>query len=1016
MPNEANNAASSANTILGKVTNMMTTPEGIAVTTTTAAGLLLFVGTQIYQRLTAQKPLSTKELQGYNILVTAYRQRERDRNHEIPLDWVLDNNVVRNTIDFASLAKTLDTQSSSYNSGQGVTLTSTIQTMLGNISSLFRALSRRTTDLVSGGSIDAMFFVEVSHWLLNKTQEPESFINKIQAMRHYCATIREQNILKEETNRANRGQEHPRKTLDNLIENLVSLEEVAVQASRYQSMVTGLKALKDSYYNLVHNTFRFMFHLIQGSNESANAFEVADFINPGKKAVPKEMTKIKERQLGLWLLETFSVLGIQDGRFQATKIPSSDETERHLQGQIPTDENAAVTLRKAFHDPRYHGWGHWPFITNNSFTNQKVYERLESIRTLHRSIINMYRTLFFLESFIHTGEMYGESWMCISQGGSSAYDCLILLLDKLVKDIEDNIKIIMTPINKCYEAANQRRPYLDNSTEKVAMKKILEIQKEITGSLKTQGEKKLAISDLRTSFKTREEETKINMYKMYIGIAHMMVHHQMTNNRAYQHIAKEAKKIELTDEPATRKQLLEKIGGLLLADNTSEGEPTASAQERQLILRNIRAMIVLETSGNTVEVNIDTLPLYKKLRALLNLSVPFRSILSSPLEGDRELTLPSPVTHFGCPVQLSTYQFFLTRYLKLIQLPDLFSVFWIPRDKTVMFRDIFRRINEALRWIHSPDSNKATTAAREKLDEFVVAYAIIQLIKKFYCEIYQDPQLRIFYALAMASPIKKIESSSNTTNQRIVLTMDNKFSDIAHRALVSSLEEIDAYMAQLETSQQANQKLTEAIQTQTAELQLSQQTNQQLTIQNEQIGAQKITTVDALNTEVNELAQDRDSKLATIHERDATISYQQQALTTANARIKTLEGTVTTQTTEIATLKTQNAQQLQVNQGLAKENKSHVEQNQRLAAEKEAQIEQNKRLAAEKEAQIKQNEALVAENKIIREKLRMGNDSRVQDVASKVVSLRQPVPGGLFSTTAQAATSTRPPLPQKGTK
>ena len=434
---------------------MSVSKEDIAasIAIASSSGILAYVAGAIYKKIVAPSAYSIRDQERYNELITAHTTAQL----VIPAEWRLtddkrpththdyDQLVVEARKDMSRLAIDI-LPASIFQSSKG---------MLGTITSLFKSLAGRRIGKLVDGSVEGMFFTELSSWLvtvlprLNFTTDID--LQKLLRMRAYCESVSLTVLVKDEPGifaqlRAAEQRDNPLRALGLIQTDLDGIIAATKELILLTTFNEHARQLDKCIQNMAAQTFHVMHLLINRSCEETERLSVDSLLNP-KTDIMRAFVK---QPLCQYMVKTFSVAGITRNDFKSTKKLTLDMIEHHLDGESPSDPT--FILSPPLRNPKHLGWGHWDYLVHEKSSHEAV-AMIIKIRNLYRLVLKAYLIQGLLGDLCKVVPAYGETWLYGDAIGRTIIDTLMTEVSDVINEQEDAFKEIWDNCYKTYKSA-----------------------------------------------------------------------------------------------------------------------------------------------------------------------------------------------------------------------------------------------------------------------------------------------------------------------------------------------------------------------------------------------------------------------------------------------------------------------------------------------------------------------------------------------------------------------------------
>jgi hypothetical protein len=321
--------------------------------------------------------------------------------------------------------------------------------ILSTVIKLFDSLAKRTINKLRQGSVEGMFFVELTEWVMQTLPtlrfDNEADLLILKRRRTYCETILEQVLVPDAGVRAGE-RNHPMLALAEVIINLDALIESTNDVIHSMTFNDHGRQLNDHLLHMIANTLQILRHMIDGDHDAELEFPIPLFLSD-RTDHRHSISDLKRKRLGTWLLETFKAAGIVDNSLADTKTISLDGVARHLDGECFDD--AICHLPPALKsNPKHADWGYWDFVCNSELDISTL---SSGIRDIHRGILNLFILRHAVSHLLKTAPVYGEAWLYKDEVGISMLNDLMSVTDRLALALSQSLDAVYRPLITLYD-------------------------------------------------------------------------------------------------------------------------------------------------------------------------------------------------------------------------------------------------------------------------------------------------------------------------------------------------------------------------------------------------------------------------------------------------------------------------------------------------------------------------------------------------------------------------------------
>lgn len=526
-------------TALADASIIATAPKVIAGT--------LFVGRYLYTILTrADKYSADDELRHQRLC----RQYTALVSPVIPTQWALDDDK-RPKYTF-NLDYSADRFSEELDRLRGIAPASIHQSargMLSTIIKLLDSLSKRTTGKLRKGSIEAMFFIELAAWLVEKLPledfKTEKTLVMLQNMKKYCENVSENVLLPEDGPRA-AARNHPIAALGEIIENLAGMIEMTKHLIQSTTFSDHAERLDNAVLNMAAQTFHIMHLLIRGEHDHEPELAVALFLDKTQTHRPK-MHEYSAQRLAFWLKETLNAIGITRNDFHNQVIPTLASATAHLRHERVADKDCS--LPDHLHHPKHPDWGHWAFLIEDK-TDEEVSSMLKDIRNIYRNTMKLYHLRSFLWNIRRVAPMYGEVWLYGDTTGRAMVSTLMSVAEEIIGAMNTRLSLFWEACHGVYEDKRRAGTIRKTDAGYIAMTLAMEQYRRFVTHFDNAEVGIQAIKDQCRTFKSRLEKAEESKRQLLQGLIEYLEYHKLTDDANYRVLKHALEAHEETAKPA----------------------------------------------------------------------------------------------------------------------------------------------------------------------------------------------------------------------------------------------------------------------------------------------------------------------------------------------------------------------------------------------------------------------------------------------------------------------------------
>ena len=419
-----------------------------------AAATAILVARYIYQKITELPVYTPKELENYRELTSLYREYV---DSKIPDEWELEvkdgkakgsrpEHRPMHDHDFEGQGQRLITDLARLRINT-VRIDESASVMLSQIAALFDSLSKRRVAPLRRGSVEGMFFTELSHWILQKLPlmdfKTQRDLKKIINIRDYCQKVSARVLTPDDVP----GRNNPISVLELIINNLNGIIKATEELILLSTFNDRVERLDNAIAGMTSKTFHMMYLMIQGEHDHETRLPVDLFLDEGQRHRPKIQT-FKKQRLAHWLQETLVRLGIKRADFRADLMIDLSEMDAHLEGECYGDRHL-VLPPELVDKPNHKNWGHWNFLIENHRSireapvpvknSEEMATILRKTREVYRSILKIYYLQRFLTNLRQVAPTYGEVWLYGDSTGRTVVEEVLTMATEFSRGLMESV-------------------------------------------------------------------------------------------------------------------------------------------------------------------------------------------------------------------------------------------------------------------------------------------------------------------------------------------------------------------------------------------------------------------------------------------------------------------------------------------------------------------------------------------------------------------------------------------------
>ena len=639
--------------------------EQTARSISTQPSIWIAIGSSLYKWLSEREGLSDhptderkKDLSRYKTMCGYYSSILG--KPEVPIEWRLDNKNC--PLYYCQLSETEATFTVERSRLDQSSYPMKVMTgkMIAKILRLFESLRKRkvitlfekpvgrSEDFYRKDGFEAMFYSEFAQWI--SSDLPRYSITSLETQTILERRIRYCELVERDVffYRNDVEQHNPKQKLVQLIEDLKTLHadvKKSVQAASFNNQIDSIHL---AIITMISHGFDVLYLMNQNVNQSE--LQVDEIFQP--KSEPK-VQKILSTKMGQFIRETLSVAGVTRGNMQALKPINLSEVETHLQQFMSPqkkDEQSTGLLKCVLQKPE------------NSV--------LLKVIMVHRAILNLYHIDTFLMKAVKVSLGFGNIWLYGSKEGKQLLSGLFLVISNAVDRYQRTWKNLWSEFYKEIYLPYARENGIDNtSPEFQYLAKADDNYKKIRARVK---EIKVLVGNIKSDAEKFDESLSVIIQEkseLVVGL--------------YEYLQK------VSEAP---EELITYYQKLVRAINAPSFPAGSSESSRVSVVAQ-----VADVERYIVKFPKTDMPLYMAVLAQLG--------GASQTSQVRDLMMMAVPEQFYSVTQRSVYEKFLVSYARVVNIPDVFSVFrGVPWGYIHRIKELYSQMNRVMKIIYSPQT------------------------------------------------------------------------------------------------------------------------------------------------------------------------------------------------------------------------------------------------------------------------------------------------------------------------